>query len=135
MFVARHDRASVAVQVEQVREAIDENGALAIFAEGGTGDGTSILPFKSSLLSALTPVPHGVKVHPVLLDYGAHTSAITWVGDEHGGHSYLKIASRWRRIRLTVHLLPRMPGEQLADRKTIAAKAREALLRQKGDSA
>jgi len=135
VFVARHDRTSVALQVEQVREALDENGAIAIFAEGGTSDGTSILPFKSSLLSALTPVPRGVAVHPVLLDYGAHTSTIAWVGDEHGGHSYLKIASRWRRIKLTLHVLPQMPREHFADRKTIAAKAREALLQQIGDGA
>ncbi len=129
VFVARHDRASVAAQVEQVREAIGENGALTIFAEGGTSDGTAILPFKSSLLSALTPVPQGVAVHPVLLDYGADTPDIAWVGEEHGGHSYLKIAARWRRVRLIVRLLPALAEHDLADRKTIAAAARERLVR------
>jgi 1-acyl-sn-glycerol-3-phosphate acyltransferase len=132
VFVARHDRASVAKQVEQVREAIGENGALTIFAEGGTSDGTGILPFKSSLLSALTPVPPGVAVHPVLLDYGADTAAVAWVGDEHGGHSYLKIAARWRRVRLVVHLLPALAEADLADRKKIAVAARDALLGLKG---
>ncbi len=131
VFVARHDRASVAEQVEQVREAIGENGALTIFAEGGTSDGTAILPFKSSLLSALTPVPAGVAVHPVLLDYGADTPSIAWVGDEHGGHSYLKIAARWRPVRLTVHLLPALSESDLADRKRIAAAARDALTERK----
>lgn len=133
VFVARHDRTSVAVQVEQVREAIGENGALTIFAEGGTSDGTQVLPFKSSLLSALTPVPAGVAVHPVLLDYGPDTAAIAWVGDEHGGRSYLKIAARWRRVRLIVHLLPALAQADLGDRKRIATAAREALLEMKGE--
>lgn len=128
VFVARHDRSSVARQVEQVREAIGENGALAIFPEGTTSDGTGFLPFKSSLLSALTPVPQGVAVHPVLLDYGHETQAIAWVGDEHGGLSYLKIASRWRPVQLTVHLLPALAEADLADRKAIAAAARAALV-------
>jgi 1-acyl-sn-glycerol-3-phosphate acyltransferase len=118
----------VARQVEQVREAIGENGALTIFAEGTTSDGTGFLPFKSSLLSALAPVPQGVAVHPVLLDYGADTPAIAWVGDEHGGKSYLKIAARRRRIRLTVNLLPPLAEADLADRKKIAAAARAALV-------
>jgi lyso-ornithine lipid O-acyltransferase len=132
VFVARHDRSSVARQVVQVREAIGENGALAIFPEGTTSDGTGFLPFKSSLLSALTPVPQGVSVHPVWLDYGAETQAIAWVGEEPGGLSYLKIAARWRPVRLTVHLLPALAQADLADRKAIAAAAREALVRAKG---
>ncbi len=132
VFVARHDRSSVAAQVEQVREAIGENGALTIFAEGGTSDGTAILPFKSSLLSALTPVPQGIAVHPVLLDYGQDRPDIAWVGDEHGGHSYLKIAARWRPVRLTVHLMPALAENDLVDRKRIAAAAHGALMGLKG---
>ncbi len=134
VFVARHDRASVAAQVEQVRDAIGENGALTIFAEGGTSDGSAILAFKSSLLSALTPVPKGVEVHPVLLDYGQDTADVAWVGDEHGRDSYLKIAARWRPVRLVVHLLPALAETDLADRKTIAAAARETLVKVKGEA-
>ena len=130
VFVARHDRASVAMQVEQVREAIGENGALTIFAEGGTGDGTTILPFKSSLLSALTPVPPGIAVHPVLLDYGPLAPRIAWVGDEPGLANFLRIMARSDPIRATVHFLPPLAGEALAHRKTIAEAARSAILRE-----
>jgi 1-acyl-sn-glycerol-3-phosphate acyltransferase len=128
VFVARHDRKSVALQVEQVREAISENGALTIFAEGTTSDGTGFLPFKSSLLSALTPVPKGVAVHPVWLDYGPETQSIAWIGDEPGGQSFLRIASRWKTVNLTVHLLPALIQDDLADRKTIAVAALDALV-------
>ena len=127
VFVARHDRSSVAAQVEQVREAIRENGALAIFPEGTTSDGAGFLPFKSSLLSALTPIPDGIAVHPVWLDYGPRSQEVAWVGDEPGKDSYLKIAARLRPVRLTIHLLPALAARQLADRKVIAAASREAL--------
>ncbi len=128
VFVARHDRKSVAAQVEQVREAIRDTGGLTIFAEGTTSDGSGFLPFKSSLLSALTPVPAGIAVHPVWLDYGPETQAIAWVGDEPGGRNYLMIAARWRPVKLTIHLLPALPDSHLDDRKRIAAAARDALI-------
>lgn len=128
VFVARHDRASVHRQVEQVRQAIRESGALAIFPEGTTSDGTGLLPFKSSLLSALAPVPEGIAVQPVLLDYGAEAASLAWVGEEHGLDNFLRILARFRPVRVTLHFLPPLAGDALADRKTMASAGRAALL-------
>jgi 1-acyl-sn-glycerol-3-phosphate acyltransferase len=128
VFVARHDRASVARQVEHVRAAIRETGALTIFPEGTTSDGDGLLPFKSSLLAALDPLPDGIVVQPVWLDYGADTAEIAWVGVEPGLDNFKRLMARERPIRLTVHFLPPLTGEALANRKTIAAAAREAIL-------
>lgn len=128
VFVARHDRASVAAQVEQVREAIRDTGALTIFPEGTTSDGTGLLPFKSSLLSALDPLPAGITVQPVWLDYGAQAADIAWVGDEPGLDNFLRILARIRPVSLTVHFLPPLTGDALTNRKTIAAAAREAIV-------
>lgn len=128
VFIARHDRGSVGEQVQQVRAAVRDTGALAIFPEGTTSDGTGLLPFKSSLLSAIEPVPEGVAVHPVLLDYGPESAALAWVGNDPGVDNFLRILARARPVPLTIHLLPALTGEQLANRKTIAAAAREALL-------
>ncbi len=127
VFVARHDRASVARQVEQVRAAITQTGALAIFPEGTTSDGVALLPFKSSLLSALDPVPAGVAVQPVLLDYGAEAARIAWVGDEPGPANFLRILARWRRLDIAVVFLPPLDPAKLSDRKSIAAAAHLAL--------
>lgn len=129
VFVARHDRRSVAEQVVAVRDALSDTGALAVFPEGTTSDGTGLLPFKSSLLSALEPLPAGIAVQPVLLDYGAEAAAIAWVGEEHGLHNFLRILARARPVRLTVHFLPVLSGAELTNRKTIAIAAREAMLR------
>lgn len=130
VFVARHDRVSVARQVEAVRTALSETGALAIFPEGTTSDGTGLLPFKSSLLSAFEPIPQGIAVQPVLLDYGREAADIAWVGEEHGLDNFLRILARGRPVRLTVHFLPPLEGAQLQNRKTIAAAARDALLQE-----
>jgi len=127
VFIARHDRKSVAGQVRQVREAIRETGALTIFPEGTTSDGHTLLPFKSSLLSALTPVPDGIAVQPVLISYGKDTPNIAWVGDESGLDNFLRIASRTRRIVASVRFLEPLSGEALANRKTIAAAAQRAI--------
>jgi len=126
VFVARHDRRSVASQVQQVRDAIAGAGALTIFPEGTTSDGTGLLPFKSSLLSAVDPLPPGTAVQPVLLEY-ADAPGVSWVGDEHGVDNFKRILARLRPLRLTVHFLPVLDGEALTNRKTIAAAAQDAI--------
>ncbi|MFM5907221.1 MAG: lysophospholipid acyltransferase family protein [Novosphingobium sp.] len=128
VFIARHDRNSVHQQVEDIRRAIRDTGALTIFPEGTTSDGTSLLPFKSSLLSALEPVPEGVSVVPVLLDFGPEAASIAWVGDEHGVDNFLRILARRRPVDLTVHFLPALTGDQVRDRKSMAAAARHAMV-------
>lgn len=127
VFVARHDRASIAAQVAQVRTAIEECDAVAVFPEGTTGDGTGLLPFKSSLLSALEPVPKGVAVQPVLLDYGDRAAEISWVGEEHGLDNFKRILADGNPLCLTIHFLPPLHGPALIDRKAMAAAARTAI--------
>jgi len=133
VFVARHDRASVARQIEQVRAAIGEAGVLAIFPEGTTSDGQSLLPFKSSLLSALDGLNGNIAIHPVLVDYGPGTQhnttqAIAWVGNEPGLDNFLRILARPHPIETTLVFLPALSAESLANRKTIAHAARAAIL-------
>ena len=130
VFIARHDRTSVASQVEAVRAALSDSGALAIFPEGTTSDGTGLLLFKSSLLSAFEPLPAGIAVQPVLLDYGAEAADISWIGEEPGLDNFLRILARARPVQLTIHYLPVLSGESLHNRKTIAQAARDAILQQ-----
>lgn len=123
VLIARHSRASVAAQVEQVRQALRDTGALAVFPQGTTNDGTHISPFKSSLLSALTPVPEGTCVQPVWLDFGQRSHEVAWTGAESGVANFLRITARSKPIALTVHFLPPLTGDALASRKSIAAAA------------
>ncbi len=128
VFIARHDRTSVTAQIEAVRLAVQDTGALTIFPEGTTSDGTGLLPFKSSLLSALEPVPADVRVIPVLLDYGSEAAEIAWIGTEHGVTNFLRILARGRAVKVTVRFLAPLEGPALADRKAMAGSARGALL-------
>ncbi len=127
VFVARHDRASVAEQIAAVRDAMTDMHALTIFPEGTTSDGTGLLPFKSSLLSAFEPLPVGIAVQPVVLGYGVEAAHLAWIGDEHGLDNFLRIMARRRPVALTITFLPPLTGPQLLNRKTMAAAARDAI--------
>ena len=127
VFVARHDRASVTAQVAMVRTALADTGALTVFPEGTTSAGTSLLPFKSSLLAALDPLPENLTVQPIALDYGPESDAIAWIGTEGGLANFLRILARRERLGVTLHFLPPLTGAALASRKTIAAAAHTAI--------
>lgn len=127
VFVARHDRRSVAAQIEQVRAALSETGALAVFPEGTTSDGTGLLPFKSSLLSALDTGADHIPIQPVWLDYGSETRRIAWVGAEPGIGNALRILARWRPVNLTITFLPPLTESERANRKAMAHTARHAI--------
>lgn len=126
VFVARHSRGSVGQQADDIRAAIDHGGTLTLFPEGTTSDGSGLLPFKSSLLGALEPLPEGAAVQPVLLAY-RDVAEIAWHGNEPGLDNFTRILARVRPIRLDVHFLRPLEGDELADRKTMTATAREAI--------
>ncbi|ANU07565.1 lysophospholipid acyltransferase family protein [Paraurantiacibacter namhicola] len=125
VFVARHKRTSVTEQVEQLREAMRGKGTLTLFPEGTTSDGTGVLPFKSSLLSALDPLPEGMAVQPVVLEYGGVPDT-AWV-EESGPQNFKKILARTRPVQLDIHFLPELTGAQAANRKVMAQVAQEAI--------
>lgn len=127
VFIARHDRRSVAAQVEQVRSALRETGALTIFPEGTTSDGIELLPFKSSLLSALDADAEHIPVQPVWLDYGKDIGDIAWVGQEPGLDNALRILARWRPIGLAITFLSPLAESERTNRKAVAGAARHAI--------
>jgi len=125
VFITRHQRGTVAAQVEQVRSALGER-PVAIFPEGTTNDGTALLPFKSSLLSAVEPLAGTVPIQPVALDY-ADSAEIAWFGDEPGMANVRRILARPGRVELTIRFLEPLAGDALANRKAMTAGAQEAI--------
>lgn len=128
VFVTRDRRGTVAGQVAQVRTALGQR-RLTIFPEGTTSDGREMLPFKSSLLSAVAELPAGIPVQPVALVYD-EPEAIAWVGAEAGLRNAVTILARTRPVDLTVKFLAPLSGSALTDRKAMAAAAREAIARE-----
>lgn len=125
LFITRHQRHSVTRQVDQVREALGDR-RLTLFPEGTTGDGRTLLPFKSALLSAVGQLPAGVPVQPVALLYD-EAEEIAWVGGEPGLTNACKILGRTRPVHLTLRFLSPLGGPALVDRKAIASAANAAI--------
>ncbi len=129
IFVDR--RASrAAEQRDEITRFLDQGDPLVIFAEGTSGDGNRVLPFKSSLLSVAQQRPGGapLTVQPVSICYrllddipmGRYLRPyFAWFGD-------MELASHvWEAIglgRLTVEVIFHEPAtiEQLGGRKQLA---------------
>lgn len=125
VFITRHQRGSIADQVEQVRAALGAQ-PLTIFPEGTTDNGTALLPFKSSLLSAVEPLAGAVPIQPVALDY-ADASEIAWFDNEPGLANVRRLLARRGRIELTIRFLEPLSGAALTNRKTMTAAAQAAI--------
>lgn len=124
VFVRREARLDVASQINDLREALADNRAVAIFPEGTTTDGQSLLPFKTAMLKVLEPPPPGIMVQPVVMDYGAAGPQLCWIGDEPGLANALRILGRPGTFVLRVHFLEPFSPELAPGRKAIAAAAR-----------
>ena len=127
LFVARGDRGQVARQATELREALARGGVMTLFAEGTTGDGSALLPFKSALLAAIEQAPDTVAVQPVLLDYGRDAAAIAWSGDEPGLANFTRILGRAQPIDLTIRFLPPLSADERVSRKAMAAAAQSRI--------
>ncbi|MBX3565969.1 MAG: 1-acyl-sn-glycerol-3-phosphate acyltransferase [Sphingomonas sp.] len=127
VYVKRENRLGVAEQINELRDALDENWAVTIFPEGTTTDGQSLLPFKTPMLRVLEPPPPGVMVQPVLLDYGAVAEDIGWIGEESGIVNAKRILARKGRFRLDIHFLEPFHPRDFPGRKAIAAESRRVI--------
>lgn len=123
IFVARGARMAVADQIAQIRSAIAERWAIAIFPEGTTGNGETLLPFKPALLAALDPPPIGVRIQPVRIDYGDATRDLAWGDDEPGLSHALRVLARPSRFTATLTFLDPFDPADHPGRKALAAEA------------
>ena len=126
LYVSRDDRLGVADQIARVRDAMSENHAITVFPEGTTGDGTALLPFKSSLMGVVEPPPPGLVVQPVLIDYG-DAAEVAWVGAEPGLHHALRVLARPGRFPFRLTFLEAFDPAQVGNRKAVTALARERI--------
>jgi len=125
LYVRRHHRRGAPQQADAVACKLRDPQPLALFPEGTTGPGTHLLPFRSTLLSAVTPLPSGVTVHPIAIDYGEAAPEIGWY-EEPGKDNVLRILGRTHLIPVTVRILHQLPA--MDDRKALAHAARDAIL-------
>lgn len=91
LFVDRKHRGDVASVVEQMRAALADGALVVLFPEGTSSGGSSVLPFKSSLLEPAQRL--GCPVTAVAIGYGLEEGSVA------------NEICYWREMTLLPHLL------------------------------
>ncbi len=127
VFLRRGSRGHAKVINSQVAEILDQGKHVAVFPEGTTTDGRSLLHFHAALIQPALAA--GRPVLPMAISYweldGRRSLAPRYDGDISIGQCTAAILGRKRLIaRLVTTPLRGLNGE---DRKQVAAEAREAI--------
>ena len=95
LYVQRESRRDAMRVVHQMADALRDGDILAVFPEGTTGDGDSVLPFHSNLLQAA--ISANASVQTVAIRYvdaasGRSSRVVSYMGDES------LVSSIWRTL-------------------------------------
>jgi 1-acyl-sn-glycerol-3-phosphate acyltransferase len=124
VYVKRSHRRSTKDQAVATAGALEGEQPVTLFAEGTTGPGTHLLPFRSALLEAANYASRDVVIRPVALDYGPAATEVSWF-EEAAMDNVWRLLGRPGTLPVTVHLLG--PLDRSGDRKQLALEAREAI--------
>lgn len=124
VFVQRKKRSETRVQADAVSAALAQDRPVVLFAEGGTGNGVALSPFRPSLFVSANEA--GATVQPVVLDYGARQGEIAWPEGAGFVSEMKRMLNRPSPVRLTLHFLPPLDGATV-DRKQLAAQTHAAI--------
>jgi 1-acyl-sn-glycerol-3-phosphate acyltransferase len=127
LYIERGRRHAVASMNHRVRDRLKDGETVAVFPEGTTTDGRSLLPFHSNLVAPALEV--GAECWPVALRYledGAASTAAAFIGE------MSIVASLWnillaRRLQIEVAFLEPVPTLGEHDRHHIAEAATERI--------
>jgi len=127
LFIEREKKRDAMRVVHQMAEALKAGDTLAVFPEGTTGDGRTLLPFHANLLQPA--VATSTPVQPVVLRYFDAAQAISPVVEFVGETSMLQ--SLWRiacaaDLGVQVRFLL-AEGSRHADRRALAAHLRDEM--------
>lgn len=133
LFVERTRRHDTHKVNRRAAEALARGDALAIFPEGTTTDGRTLLPFHGSLLQPI--VDARGHVVPVTIRYrtpaGEHTDAAAYVGDTSILESFWRLTAE-RSVVVDVHVAPPLPAGDRHRREL--SRAAEEIIRTALDS-
>lgn len=124
LYLSRESRRDALRVVHQVSEALQAGDVVAVFPEGTTSDGRSLLPFHGNMLQAAIAVE--VPVQPLALRYSDAESAISRAApyiDQISLVASVLAVVRARGLTLRVQWLPAR-GSRHADRRALAHSLR-----------
>lgn len=136
VFVERERRRKSGEQAGEVARRLAGGSAMVLFAEGTTGDGNLLLPFKSTLFGAASmAVAQGaadaVMVQPLAIAYTRthglpmgrrHRFAASWIGDTELW-PHIKALLREGAMDVELHFGEAMPFTAAANRKDVTRRA------------
>ena len=125
----KHPRKAVSY-ADVFRETTDNGVSLLVYPEGTSSDGKhGFLPFKTTVFSTLS---EGMPIVPTVLFYRENPEdapSAAWFDDtpfaEHGAMVLKK-----KRIDIDMYVMPVMYAADGEDRKALAARVREAMIRE-----
>ena len=124
IYVKRTHRKGSKDQAVAIAKALEGGQPVALFAEGTTGPGTHLLPFRSALLEAANYAARDVVIRPVAIDYGAAATEVSW-WNQPAMENVFELLGRRGTLPVTVNLLE--PLDRSGDRKQLTNSAREAI--------
>lgn len=105
IFIDRRNRRDLARVNDEIAQALNDGRGVILFAEGTSTKGSSVLPFRSSLLEAAArwgfPVSYAAVSYRVLGDAPPASLSVCWWGNMTFGSHFAKLL-RLRRIQTTV---------------------------------
>jgi 1-acyl-sn-glycerol-3-phosphate acyltransferase len=123
IFIDRRNRRDLARVNREIALALEDGRGVILFAEGTSTNGSSVLPFRSSLLEVAArdafPVSYAAVSYRVLGDDPPASLSVCWWGDMTFGSHFAELL-RLRRIQATVSF----GSDQLRsdDRKVLAER-------------
>lgn len=127
LFVEREQTRSAGGQAAEIAGELQRGNAIILFPEGTTSDGESVMPFKSSLFSAVDAIDDAL-IQPITLSYTRvggrpvtpdERRAIAWLGDDLLVPQMLKML-KLGRVTAEVIFHPPVRRSDFADRKALA---------------
>ena len=127
VFVSRTEKMQVGEQIAELTEAVARHRKLALFPEGTTTDGRSLLPFKAPLFAVLSPPPPAMLVQPVLLDFDDVGKSLAWIGVETAPANAWRVLSHKGNFTVRVHFLEPFDSSELPHRKAVTQECRRRI--------
>ena len=127
IFVDRERRRDTRRVNHHAAQALAAGDVVAVFPEGTTTDGATLLRFHASLLQPIVEAQGHVQ--PIAIRYrdatGAHSTVPAYVGDESFARSFWRVCST-RRLVVDVHAAPALAAHG-TNRRELARAAEEAI--------
>lgn len=124
VFVSRDRRSATRNQADAVTEALKGRRPVVLFAEGGTGDGLTLEPFRAPLFVSAGEA--GVPVQPVAIDYGPGRARFAWPDGASLASEAKRLLDRREPVPVTLRFLPPLDATRL-DRKELAIRSHAAI--------